>query len=68
MFVDLHYLILNYNICIGYMLTRRPLMVLKSCFCNRFPFCLYPYFQINRKLIILLETTKYNIIIQYNII
>ena len=33
-------------------LTRRPLKVLKSCFCNRFPFCLIPYFEINRKLII----------------
>ena len=31
--------------------TRRPLKVLKSCFCNRFPFCYNPYININRKLI-----------------
>ena len=30
-------------------LTRRPLKVLKYCFCNRFPFCLNPYTKINRK-------------------
>ena len=33
--------------------TRRPLKVLKSCFCNRFHFYLNPYIKINRKLIAL---------------
>ena len=28
-------------------ITRRPLKVLKSCFCNRFLFCLNPYIKIN---------------------
>ena len=35
-------------------LTRRAHQVLKSCFCNRFPFCLNTYFEVNRKLIIFL--------------
>ena len=45
------------HLCLCHLRTRRPLKVLKSCFCNRFPFRLNPFIEIHRVVVDLGFTT-----------